>query len=339
MVVRLVVADGMWWPPLGLMPDGRIEPETVELLLKVGEWMGKYGESIYATRGGPYESAVWGGTCYRGKSIYMHVLKWPGDTIHLLPMERKIVSATVLTGGTATVKQTDQVIEVQVPKAQRVRPDTIIKLELDGPVDDMKPIPLSLTYDSINDEYALTIFKKLDILSSLEGSIYWVDGYFHKMARSSDRPEWPVDAYVELAKSNPRIVCYDNANDYYAAQTKVPGRAPCGGSGPPGCAVDDGPTSCWECAKGVKSAWLEVDLRKKETFSNTLINERGDRVRRFELQVRDQDREDEPWRTVYTGTRIGGDFHATFPATTARYVRLNMLETTDGPDIYEFQLY
>ena len=138
-VVRTVVADGMWHPPLGLMPDGRIEPETVEMLLKVGEWMGKYGESIYATRGGPYENAVWGGTCYRGKSIYMHVRDWPGDTIHLLPMERKIVSATVLTGGTATVKQTDQVIEVQVPKAQQDRTDTIIKLELDGPVDDMKP--------------------------------------------------------------------------------------------------------------------------------------------------------------------------------------------------------
>ena len=38
---------------IGPMPNGEIEDEFVTRLHAVGEWMARYGESIYGTRGGP----------------------------------------------------------------------------------------------------------------------------------------------------------------------------------------------------------------------------------------------------------------------------------------------
>ena len=52
----------------------------------------------------------------------------------LPPLKQKIVGSSVLTGGTATVKQTAEAIEVSVPKADRQEIDTIVVLKLDGPL-------------------------------------------------------------------------------------------------------------------------------------------------------------------------------------------------------------
>ena len=44
------------------------------------------------------------------------------------------------------------------------------------------------------------------------------------------------------------------------------------------------------------------------------------------------------WKTFLDDTRIGADYSKTFEPITARQVRLNILESTDGPTIREFQL-
>ena len=65
--------------------------------------------------------------------IYLHILRWPTDTITLPAIPREINAHRVLTGGEAVVKQTGKGIEVFVAKADRNPLDTIIKLQLDGP--------------------------------------------------------------------------------------------------------------------------------------------------------------------------------------------------------------
>ena len=60
-----------------------------------------------------------------------------------------------------------------------------------------------------------------------------------------------------------------------------------------------------------------------------------DRVRRFELQIQKDGR----WQTIHSGTTIGADFTAKFDSVTARHVRLNILEATDVPTIWEVQLF
>jgi hypothetical protein len=44
------------------------------------------------------------------------------------------------------------------------------------------------------------------------------------------------------------------------------------------------------------------------------------------------------WKTIFTGTAIGEGFSRDFPPVTVREVRLNILEATEGPTIWEIQL-
>jgi alpha-L-fucosidase len=131
------------------MPDGQIEPRQAAQFRQIGQWLKKYGESIYGTRGGPFRSSNWGGATHRGDTVYVHVLAWPGQGVTLPPIPKKIIANSLLTGGTAAVKQTDEGIAISVPPGDRRELDTIIALKLDGPAGDIKPIPNrsgSLTY-------------------------------------------------------------------------------------------------------------------------------------------------------------------------------------------------
>ena len=132
--------DGNLLLNVGPRPDGQIDPPQVQRLKEIGEWLGKYGESIYATRGGPFLPGDYGASTYRDKTVYVHVLKWPGDKLVLPAIPAKIVRATVLAGGEANFIQTDQGIEVSVPPADRSEVDTVIVLQLDSSADAIHPV-------------------------------------------------------------------------------------------------------------------------------------------------------------------------------------------------------
>ena len=69
------------------MMDGRFEQRQKDTLLKIGAWLKANGESIYGTRGGPFEPGLWGASTQRGNKVYVHVLAWPGETLHLARVE------------------------------------------------------------------------------------------------------------------------------------------------------------------------------------------------------------------------------------------------------------
>ena len=251
------------------MPDGRVEPRQAERFRQMGAWLKKHGESIYGTRGGPLRSTGWGGTTHKAKTIYVHVLRWPGDSVKLPPIDKKIVSHAVMTGGTATVKQTAEAIEISVPPECRQELDTIIVLELDSPAAGLKPGRL------------------------------------------------PCESLACGKKATASNV-FQNQDEFS-----------------PDKAFDGDETTRWGCDWSTHSAWLAVDLGKPLTFDRAYISEPYGRVRKFELQAEENGK----WRAFYQGTAIGEDFTATFPPVTAQHVRLNLLETTEGPSIWEFQLF
>jgi alpha-L-fucosidase len=150
-LVSCAIGDGNLLFNVGPRPDGLIEESHAARLREMGAFMKLYGESIYATRGGPFvapdekkrpgdargfvlaEGNWWGGSTHRDNIIYLHILRWPSDTISLPPLPRKIVHDSLLGGGKATVKQSESGIQVSVLPARRHAVDTIVKLELDGP--------------------------------------------------------------------------------------------------------------------------------------------------------------------------------------------------------------
>ena len=277
-LVRCACRDGNLALNTNPMPDGRIEPRQVERFREIGAWLKQYGESIYGTRGGPFvvsatsrgAGSAWdGGSTHRGNAVYLHILHWPGGSLALPPMPRRLLRATTLTGGNASVEQTTNGLTITLPPAERHTFDTIVKLELDGPA------------------------KELPLIRSASGSL------------TTGRKATASNFYQEQSEYGPEQ------------------------------AVDDDLATRWGCDWGTHSAWLEVDLGEPRTFDRGFISEPYDRVRRFELQARRGD----TWETFHRGTTLGENFETRFAPVTARQVRLNLLETVEGPSIWEFQLF
>jgi alpha-L-fucosidase len=141
LLVKTVGRDGNFILNVGPRPDGQIDPPQVQRLKEIGDWLAKNGESIYATRGGPFLPGTYGVSTYRDQKIYVHVLDWKGATKLLLPaIPAKVGRTSSLTGGEATVSQTDQGIEITVPISSQNDTDTIVVLELDQPASRIKPV-------------------------------------------------------------------------------------------------------------------------------------------------------------------------------------------------------
>jgi alpha-L-fucosidase len=100
----------------------------------------------------------------------------------------------------------------------------------------------------------------------------------------------------------------------------------------PDKALDGEMETRWATDSGTHQAWLEVDLGSPRTFSKVAIHEWAAGDRRVQAKAETQ------WQTLFTGSTIGPDFTKSFSPVTARFVRLNILEATEGPTIDEFEI-
>jgi alpha-L-fucosidase len=122
-LVRCAGGDGNLLFNVGPMPDGRIEPRQVRRLEEMGDWLRKYGESIYGTRGGPWKPTKTLASTRLGNSIYLHLLDWNGRTVTLPDIPRTIIGSFVLTGGTARVAQDGRKLTIRIDPPSARPPD------------------------------------------------------------------------------------------------------------------------------------------------------------------------------------------------------------------------
>lgn len=140
-LARTAGGDGNLLLDVGPMPDGRIEPRQAEVLKQVGAWMERNGASIYGTRGGPYKPSEFGTSTRKGRTIYVHVLKWPDGALKLPSLPGKIVGAKILgNGGKADVRETEGGIEIAVAPGERDANDTVVALKFDRDVMGFKAV-------------------------------------------------------------------------------------------------------------------------------------------------------------------------------------------------------
>lgn len=133
MLVNVFVRDGNVLLNVGPDKDGVIPEEAVHRLKEIGKWMNKNGESVYGTRGGPFEPVdrVYGST-YNKNIIYLHILDMDEFRKLKLPaMETNIVKCTVLGGSEVGFNQSAEGITIDIPQELTSPIDTIIKMELD----------------------------------------------------------------------------------------------------------------------------------------------------------------------------------------------------------------
>ena len=97
----------------------------------VGEWMKKYGETIYGTRGGPVTPKSWGVTTAKGNLVYVHLLNPESETL-LLPEFGKKVKKAYLFDDNSKVdfKQDGFGTVIKVPSARLHEIDTIVVIEI-----------------------------------------------------------------------------------------------------------------------------------------------------------------------------------------------------------------
>ena len=88
----------------GVIPD--LEQKR---LREMGDWMAKMGDAIYGTRGGPWEPVdKQYGYCYKGSTVYVHLLKeYAGNSFKMPPLGKLRVTkvSEVYTGGSLSVRR------------------------------------------------------------------------------------------------------------------------------------------------------------------------------------------------------------------------------------------
>jgi alpha-L-fucosidase len=83
---------------IGPQPNGELPEVAVQRLKEIGEWMQKYGETIYGTRIGEVAPHPWGVSTSKDNVQYIHILEYQDNTI-FLPVKSKVKSALCLNTG------------------------------------------------------------------------------------------------------------------------------------------------------------------------------------------------------------------------------------------------
>lgn len=216
-LIRVAGGDGNLLFNVGPRPDGRIEPAQVDRLKEMGDWLGKYGDGIYGTRGGPFKPGDWGASTCRGNAIYLYVMDWPKDAALQLPViGMKVERAATLSGGKAAVRQSEGGIAVTLPEGDRDPIATVIKLTVDGDAFTIDPKDVNLygTPWGVKSATASNTYQKLAAYGP------------EKAADGNSSTRWATDvgthaAWIAFDLGRPRTVGAAHIKEAYAGRVRA----------------------------------------------------------------------------------------------------------------------
>jgi len=114
---------------VGPMPDGRIEPRQEKVLLEMGKWLEKNGESIYRTKAGPFKPLENFASTRVKNKIYLHLMN--GLTEIRLPDNGLTVKkARLLDGRNVEFTQNDGFINIYIPEENSNDIDQVVVLKI-----------------------------------------------------------------------------------------------------------------------------------------------------------------------------------------------------------------
>ena len=123
--------DGNFLFDLGPTSTGTFEQTYSDRIAGMGGWIAQNGESVYGTRGGPYQTSGNFSCTRNGNSIYLHLLP-PQAFVTLPALPTNVVAAKVLTGGSVTFAQTTNGVSLQLSSEAATNLVTTVKLTLAG---------------------------------------------------------------------------------------------------------------------------------------------------------------------------------------------------------------
>lgn len=131
MMINVVCRGGNWLVNIGPDRNGKISDEIRNRMKEVGDWLRKYGESIYATKAGPCEPVdnVYG-TTFRENKVFVHILdleRFGEETLPLQSMD--IACANLFDGRSVEIEEAKNGIKLRLPETETA-PDIIVILEM-----------------------------------------------------------------------------------------------------------------------------------------------------------------------------------------------------------------
>ena len=119
---------------VGPMMDGRMEARQITRLKEMGDWLKKYGESIYDTHGGPYPPTDTYATTRKGNKIYVHILEKKSGSLQLASLPGVTIKKVYFLKGTVLPFTQDEKTgcRIELPDTMPDPVSSVIVLELDG---------------------------------------------------------------------------------------------------------------------------------------------------------------------------------------------------------------
>ncbi len=113
---------------IGPQPNGELPATALDRLHEMGQWLDRYGESIYGTTAGELAPQPGYATTRKGDVLYVHVTD-PDVTQLLLPLTCKVKTVEALNEGcTVTGKKQRDGYLLQIGQSAVAGPDRIVKL-------------------------------------------------------------------------------------------------------------------------------------------------------------------------------------------------------------------
>lgn len=121
---------------LNVGPDGKgdFPPYEIKYLLKTGEWLDKYGESIYGTTYGIIPPQPWGVTTSKEDTLYLHIFQSPADKILYVPYFTASIKGIKLLGTNQVLawEKTSDGVLIHLPALLPDSRDAVIRINFTG---------------------------------------------------------------------------------------------------------------------------------------------------------------------------------------------------------------
>ena len=293
------------------MPDGTLQPAQVHTLLGVGDWLSKYGMTIYETRGGPYKPGPWGVSTRKDNKVYLQIMEINETGMLELPLlSLPVISCKALTPGQVTLKKDNNKLTIKLDRtAAHPDPVTLVVLTLSGNAIDIPPLQIERYKKSLTEDKKVWASSTISKKQSPDAVIAHSDlenmtGLMLKRFRMAKKG-LPVDTF--------KIPDYQYT--FVMRERGFRGRY-------------------WMPEENDKEPWIAVDLGRNMKIGEVYLMEKYDRIKKFELQYLNKGN----WVTFYKGGTINY-FSLKFDPITAQQVRLKILKSKGAPAIKMFDLF
>jgi alpha-L-fucosidase len=193
-LVEIVSRGGNFLLNIGPKGNGEIPGPTKEIFRNTGQWLEKYGESIYGTTANPFGELPWGHCTVKGDMLYLFVNKWPADgKLTLKGLHNNLLSAELLDGNlNLESRQAGDSIIISVPELKPDHPFTVISLKIEG-----SPVVDPRVKNQDNDGRILLDYLTANTFGNAV-TRFNRKGGFHisKMTRTQDSVQWIFNVHT-----------------------------------------------------------------------------------------------------------------------------------------------